>query len=54
MGVRRPGAEIVAHVTGGKALPKEIEDQIVNRTDGIPLFIKELTKTVMQSGHIGA
>ena len=34
---RRHGAEIIAHVTEGKALPKEIADQIVDRTDGIPL-----------------
>lgn len=49
---RRQGAEIVAYVTGGKALPKEISDQIVNRTDGVPLFIEELTKTVVESGIV--
>jgi tetratricopeptide (TPR) repeat protein len=31
-------------------LPKEIADQIVDRTDGVPLFIEELTKTVVESG----
>jgi predicted ATPase len=36
-------------VTGGKALPKEIADQIIDRTDGVPLFIEELTKTVLES-----
>jgi hypothetical protein len=30
---------------GGKTLPREITSQIVERTDGIPLFIEELTKT---------
>jgi hypothetical protein len=49
---RRQGAEIIAHVTGGKALPKEIADQIADRTDGIPLFIEELTKTVLESGIV--
>ena len=43
---RRYGAEIIRHVTGGKALPKEISEQIADRTDGVPLFIGELTKTV--------
>jgi class 3 adenylate cyclase/tetratricopeptide (TPR) repeat protein len=43
-------AEMMAHVTGGKALPKEIADQIVRRTDGVPLFIEELTKSVAESG----
>ena len=47
---RRQGAEMIAYVTGGKALPKEIADQIIERTDGVPLFIEELTKTVVESG----
>jgi tetratricopeptide (TPR) repeat protein len=37
-------------VTSGKALPKEIADQIIDRTDGVPLFLEELTKTVLESG----
>jgi predicted ATPase/class 3 adenylate cyclase len=45
-------AEIVVQVTGGKRLPKEIADQIVERTDGVPLFIEELTKTVVESGLV--
>ena len=49
---RRQGAEIITHVTGGRALPKEISDQIVDRTDGVPLFIEELTKTVVESGIV--
>jgi predicted ATPase len=44
------GAEIIAYVTGGKALPKEVADQIIDRTDGVPLFIEELTKSVVESG----
>ena len=47
---RRYGAEIIRYVTGGKALPKEISEQIADRTDGVPLFIEELTKTVVESG----
>jgi hypothetical protein len=34
---------MIARVTGGKVLPKEIVDQIVDRTDSVPLFIEELT-----------
>jgi hypothetical protein len=45
---RRP--EMIAAVAGGKALPPEIVDQIVDRADGVPLFIEELTKAVMESG----
>jgi predicted ATPase/class 3 adenylate cyclase len=47
---RRQGAALVARITGGKTLPAEILDQIVARTDGVPLFVEELTKTVLESG----
>jgi predicted ATPase len=47
---RRQGADLVARVTGAKALPSEIVEQIVARTDGVPLFVEELTKTVLESG----
>jgi predicted ATPase len=43
-------AEMIAAVAGGKALPLEITDQIIDRADGVPLFIEELTKTMMESG----
>jgi class 3 adenylate cyclase/predicted ATPase len=49
---RRQRAEMVASMTAGKTLPKAIADQIVERTDGIPLFIEELTKTVVESGVV--
>ena len=41
---------IVALLTGGKALPAEVLDQIVEKTDGVPLFVEELTKTVLEKG----
>jgi predicted ATPase len=40
---RRQRAEMITHVTGGKALPKDIAEQIIDRTDGVPLFIEKLT-----------
>jgi len=46
----RHRAEMIAHVTRGKTLPTEIADQIIDRTDGVPLFIEELTKSVIESG----
>jgi predicted ATPase len=45
-------AEMIDHVTGGRALPKAIADQIIDRTDGVPLFIEELTKSVVESGLV--
>jgi class 3 adenylate cyclase/tetratricopeptide (TPR) repeat protein len=46
----RQRAEMIGHLMWGKTLPKEITDQIINRTDGVPLFIEELTKSVVESG----
>jgi class 3 adenylate cyclase/tetratricopeptide (TPR) repeat protein len=43
---------LVAGVTKGKSLPPEVLGQIVARTDGVPLFIEELTKAVLESGMI--
>jgi predicted ATPase len=43
-------ATLIDGVTGGKALPLEIIDRIVERTDGIPLFIEELTRNLIESG----
>jgi predicted ATPase len=42
--------EMVQRVTGGKSLPAEVMQQIVAKTDGVPLFVEELTKTVLESG----
>jgi class 3 adenylate cyclase/tetratricopeptide (TPR) repeat protein len=47
---RRDGALIVDGVVGEKSLPADVIAQIVARTDGVPLFVEELTKTVLESG----
>jgi predicted ATPase len=41
---------LVEEITGGKALPAEVVARIVGRTDGVPLFVEELTKSVLESG----
>ena len=46
---RSQGAELVANLTGGKPLPQEVADQILAQTDGVPLFIEELTKSLLES-----
>jgi class 3 adenylate cyclase/tetratricopeptide (TPR) repeat protein len=43
---------LVERVTGGKALPSEVLEQILARTEGVPLFAEELTKTVLESGFL--
>ena len=47
---RRQTGELVQRLTSGKPLPKEVSDQIVSKTDGVPLFIEELTTMVLESG----
>ena len=46
---RNESEEMVLHVTRGKSLPMEVVHQIVEKTDGIPLFIEELTKMIVES-----
>jgi predicted ATPase len=41
---------MIAQVTGGKALPPEVLQHVVTKTDGVPLFVEELTKMVLESG----
>src|ERR1700724_3950463 len=47
---RNDGAALIDRVTAGKALPKDVMDQILARTDGVPLFVEELTKSVLETG----
>jgi len=44
---------MVEKVTGGKTLPSEVLQQIVTKTDGVPLFVEELTKMVVESEVYG-
>jgi class 3 adenylate cyclase/predicted ATPase len=47
---RRDQTAMVEQIAGGKALPDEIVAQIVDHTDGVPLFVEELTKSVLEGG----
>ena len=47
---RELSAAMLEKVTRGKELPEEVRDQIVAKSDGIPLFVEELTRTVVESG----
>lgn len=46
---RRDIAAIIREVAGGKDLPKEITRKILAKTDGVALFVEELTRTVLES-----
>ena len=41
---------VTAGNTAPKALPNEVVAQIADRTDGVPLFVEELTKSILESG----
>jgi class 3 adenylate cyclase/tetratricopeptide (TPR) repeat protein len=45
---RRDCIAMIERLTDGKPLPHPVLDQIVAKTDGVPLFVEELTKTVLQ------
>jgi predicted ATPase len=47
---RRQAAEMAGRVAHSKTLPAEVMEQVVARTDGVPLFVEELTKMVLESG----
>jgi class 3 adenylate cyclase/tetratricopeptide (TPR) repeat protein len=50
----REAAAIIACLVGNKALPADVMAEIVARTDGIPLFVEEMTKAVLEAESEGA
>jgi predicted ATPase len=51
---RRQAVEMTGRVAHGKTLPAEVVEQVVAKTDGVPLFVEELTKMVLESGLLQA
>ena len=47
---RRQSAELVTAMTGGKGLPPAVQQAILAKTDGVPLYIEALTENVLESG----
>ena len=50
---RREGAALVQRVVGTGELPSDVVAEIIERTDGVPLFVEELTKAVLEGGNAG-
>jgi class 3 adenylate cyclase len=50
---RHAGAAIVEQIAGGIKLQEEVAAEIVERADGVPLFVEELTKAVVEAGNFG-
>ncbi|WP_076999645.1 AAA family ATPase [Variovorax sp. KK3] len=49
---RAQGAAMVSRLAGSKALPAALLEQILAKTDGVPLFVEELTKAILESGEL--
>jgi predicted ATPase len=49
---QRDRTALIAQIAGSKTLPDWVVSQIANRTDGVPLFVEELTKSVLESGSL--
>ena len=47
---RRPVEDLIAHVAQGRRLPQHLVEHIAAQTDGVPLFVEELTKTIIEAG----
>ena len=46
--------QIVTRMTDGKTFPAEVLQQIIEKTDGVPLFVEEMTKAILESGQLKA
>ena len=51
---RYEGHALISALTGGRSLPPDVIEQILDRTDGVPLYIEELSRTIMESGLLRA
>jgi class 3 adenylate cyclase/predicted ATPase len=49
---RAQSTAMVSRITGGRSLPAELLEQIIVKTDGVPLFVEELTKSILESGEL--
>jgi len=48
--LERPEVEaLILHHAGGKALPEEVVEHVANKTDGVPLYVEELTKAILET-----
>jgi predicted ATPase len=46
---REATQSIIARITDGKRLPETLLNEIISKTDGVPLFVEEMTKAVIES-----
>ena len=49
---RREVEQMLGRLSGGKALPETVREQIFAKTDGVPLFVEELVESLLESGRL--
>jgi class 3 adenylate cyclase/tetratricopeptide (TPR) repeat protein len=49
---RPQSGAMISHLARGKALPGDLFEQILGKTDGVPLFVEELTGSILESGDL--
>ena len=49
---RQPSEAMIEQVAGGRTVPAQVREQILARTDGVPLFVEELTRMLLESGAL--
>lgn len=49
---REDAAQIVARIAGGRAMPADLLEQILQRADGVPLYLEEITRNVLESDRV--
>jgi predicted ATPase/class 3 adenylate cyclase len=49
---RRVSGKLVAQLAGAMAMPPDVLDEVIAKSDGVPLFVEELTRTVMESERL--
>jgi class 3 adenylate cyclase/predicted ATPase len=49
---RAQSEAVVKSVTGGRTMPAGLVEQVLDKTDGVPLFVEELTRSILESGEL--
>lgn len=49
---RSDTVSLISGIAGGKRLPDSVTEEIIARSDGVPLFVEEMTRTVLESGKL--
>jgi predicted ATPase len=51
--LERPEVEaLIGHQANGKRVPSEVVEHIIGKADGVPLYVEELTKTILESDYL--